>query len=272
MMRIFWCLKQSAMLIALLGLTACQAQKQAAPAEQARSDMDKLLNRAARNAEAGGNTSKSLALLRQVYRRNTDKPEAVLRYAKALRKADNAGRAIKILNDFLDRHETLDSLTRIRLNSELALSHLGQGNFDLGRKNAHAAIEAGEEHDESDIANAVAKAHHLLGIALDAQGQHKKAEKAFRNSMENWKGDPVPIMNNLALNLANQGHMDEAVKILKKARTTAPDRKIVERNLRILTTMNEEVSYNIPPPPPSKKPENPDRDGRDAKKDSTGDE
>jgi Flp pilus assembly protein TadD len=270
MMRIPGFLKQSAVLIALLGLTACQAQKKAGPDEKAQSQMSKLLSRAAQNAEASGNTKKSLAFLGQVYRRNSDKPEAALRYARALRKADKPGKAIEILQGFSDRHESLDSLTRIRINSELALIHLGKGNFHLGQKRAQAAINTGENHDDSDTAKTAAKAYHLLGVAFDAQGQHEKAEKAFRKGLKNWKGDPVPIMNNLALNLANQDNLDEAVKILKKARKTAPDRKIVERNLRILTTMNEEVAYNIPPPLPSKKPGTQHNHSRDTKKQSAG--
>ena len=259
------CLKFNAMLAILVSLGACQALKKAEPDASADQDMDKLLERAASNAQASGNTEKSLALLARVYQRNNNKPEAALRYARALRKTDQANMSADILDSFLERQDNVAELMRIRLHSELAMAHLSLGHFELGKQHAQRAIDTDEDADNGDIKSAAAKASHLLGIALDAQGQHERAENAFRTGLENWEGDPVPIMNNLALNLANQGHLDEAVKIIRKAKQTAPERKMVERNLRILTTMNEKVGYRIPPPSPAKKPEmgKPDIDKRD---------
>ena len=46
-------------------------------------------------------------------------------------------------------------------------------------------------------------------------------------------------MNNLALNLATQGFVDEAIEILERAQKISPDRIELERNLRIIRTLNE---------------------------------
>jgi Flp pilus assembly protein TadD len=50
-------------------------------------------------------------------------------------------------------------------------------------------------------------------------------------------------MNNLALNLASQDFLDEAVAILEKAQTIAPDRIEVERNLRIVRTLQQSARH-----------------------------
>ena len=97
-----------------------------------------------------------------------------------------------------------------------------------------------------------ARAYHYLGIALDAQGKHPEAEKAFRKGLDMWQGDPTPIMNNLALNLSSQGYLDEASEILEKARAVSPNRLEVERNLRIITALRQ--SENPTTPKPRKKP------------------
>ena len=82
-------------------------------------------------------------------------------------------------------------------------------------------------------------AYHMLGIALDAQGEHQPAEDAFRKGLEFWQGDPAPILNNLGLNLAAQGFLDEAAEVLRKALATSPNREEIERNLRIVSALRE---------------------------------
>jgi len=82
---------------------------------------------------------------------------------------------------------------------------------------------------------------------------HEEAERAFRKALDLWEGDPTSIMNNLALNLASQGHLDEAAEILQKARDVSPNRTEIERNLRIVTALQQ--SNGIPVPKPKKKPE-----------------
>jgi outer membrane biosynthesis protein TonB len=46
-------------------------------------------------------------------------------------------------------------------------------------------------------------------------------------------------MNNLALNLASQNKLDQAIDMLKKAKEISPGRVEIERNLRIVSTLQE---------------------------------
>jgi Flp pilus assembly protein TadD len=79
---------------------------------------------------------------------------------------------------------------------------------------------------------------------LDSKGKHVEAERAFRKGLDIWEGDPIPIMNNLALNLASQNNLEEAYEILMRAKTIAPNRIEVERNLRIVKALIETHNYD----------------------------
>jgi Flp pilus assembly protein TadD len=92
-----------------------------------------------------------------------------------------------------------------------------------------------------------------MGTALDAQGRHQDAEVAFREGVDNWQGDPAPILNNLALNLASQGRLEQSLEILRKAKKISPHRIEIERNLRIISTLQETAGPT--PPAPRIKPE-----------------
>ena len=74
---------------------------------------------------------------------------------------------------------------------------------------------------------------------MDAQKKHQAAEVAFREGLEHWQGDSTPILNNLALNLASQGHLEEALSLIEKAQQLSPSRMDLERNRRIIATLIE---------------------------------
>ena len=88
--------------------------------------------------------------------------------------------------------------------------------------------------------------------------KYKESETAFRRSLDLWTGeDKVPVMNNLALNLAAQGATDQALTILYQAQKLQPDKKEIERNIRIIRTLSESPTLTFPkkPFPESKLPE-----------------
>ena len=89
---------------------------------------------------------------------------------------------------------------------------------------------------------------------MDAQGKHPEAERAFRKALDYWQGDPTTVMNNLALNLASQEFLDEAIEILNKAKAISPDRIEVERNLRIVMALQQSSGHRSAPKP-KKKPD-----------------
>lgn len=231
----------------VLGLAACilvsgctTTSASHSPDEASRSDkIDSALERAAMSSAASGYKGQNLSYLEKIYKRKSDDPEAALNYAAALREADYLNRAAMVLSPFAD-----DASTPAAMKTEFSAIQLAMGNNVIAEEYAQKAII----QDEKDF-----RAYHYLGISLDAQGHHKEAERALRKGLDYWEGDPTTIMNNLALNLASQGFLDEASEILLKAQAIAPNRVEIERNLRIITALKQ--SESVPPPKPKEKPE-----------------
>ena len=226
--------------IALTGLGACQSTPGSGPAAGL-----KGFDHRNSASSAGGYSDRAMQILKNDYKQDPSDPKAALAFAKALRFTDSPRKALIILQGFVENPDVAgDNYSAIL--TEKAKSHLGLGSFRRAESLAQRAVDTQDQE--------AAQAYHILGIALDAQGKHEMAENAFRKGLEKWSGDPVPIMNNLALSLAAQDYSEEAIAILKKAQETDPGRRKIERNLRIVRALNETVSYDIPAPRPSRKP------------------
>ena len=213
-------------------LAACVTTAQKEMPEDQDAQISAALERAVASTRSKSN--KSLALLENAYKRNSEDEAAALEYAAALRRENYTNRAAIVLAPFAN-DESSTSATK----AEYAAIQLAQGSNAAAEEYAQNAIL----QDETNY-----QAYHYLGIALDAQGSHKEAERAFRKGLEHWEGNPTAIMNNLALNLASQGFLDEASEILQKALAVAPDRLEVERNLRIITALQQSHGYTAPKP------------------------
>lgn len=219
-------------------MTACQTTQPQSAQQIQTGKIDAALDRAAASANARGYSEQSLPILEKSYKRNSNNENAALVYATALRHADYLNRAAIVLAPFANS-DTSSSVTK----TEYAAIQLAQGNYAAAEQFSQKAIIQDEKNFE---------AFHYLGIALDAQGMHKEAERSFRKGLELWQGDPTTIMNNLALNLTSQGFLDEAEAILEKALAIAPHRIEIERNLRIVRALKESGGYAAPKP--EKKP------------------
>lgn len=219
-------------------VTACQSATTTSPKADRNDKIDAALQRAAVSSERSGYSGRSLSFLETRYKRNVDDEQAAIDYAAALRKNDYLNRASIIIAPFAN-----DPKSSSAAKNEYAAIALAQGQYAEAEKYAQKAIL----QDDSNY-----RAFHHLGIALDAQGEHEKAERAFRKGLELWEGDPTTIMNNLALNLASQEHLDEAAEILQRAQAVSPGRREIERNLRIITALQQ--SNGIPVPKPGMKP------------------
>lgn len=206
-------------------LSGCQTTQATQDRDARSSTINAALERAAYQAASRGEDESSLQLLEQMYKRNVNDPASAMKYASALRRLDYLNRAAIVLRPFAS---AADATTEVK--NEFAAIQLAQGNYSTAEEFAQQAIVMDSENY---------KAYHHLGIALDAQNMHKEAERAFRKGLDHWQGDPTPIMNNLALNLATQGHTQEAKAILEKALSVAPDRIELQRNLRIVSTLEE---------------------------------
>ncbi len=202
------------------------------------SAIDRAMERALNKAEAAGNKQEVLLTLSQVHKRNLDNPIVATRYARALREDDQVNEAVRVLIPFVTPpNDNIDAIT------EMSMVQLSAADYKEAETYANKAIDANHKN---------ARAYLALGTALDAQQKHEDAENAFRQGVKHWKGDASPILNNLALNLASQGHLKEALSLLEKALKESPNRLELERNRRIISTLLEttdETVINAPPKP-----------------------
>lgn len=214
---------------AMLNLAACQttgSDKSAADLakQQQSAKIDAAIDKALAEGGEVNLTGALLALERQ-YKRDSQNPDTAYKYAKALRQSDYANRASIVLTPFAKQPDSAPHIL-----SEMSSIELALGKFKSAETYAQQAVMKNPQ-DYIAFQN--------LGIALESQEKHEAAERAFRKGLETWKGDPTPIMNNLALNLATQGYIDEAIQILEKAKALSPDRIEIERNLRIVRALGE---------------------------------
>ena len=203
------------------------------------SAIDNAMENALKQAEAGGSQQEILATLAQVHARNPKDPIVATRYGRALQADDQINAAERILEPF-----TKGASKNVEAVTEMAMVQLTLGNFKKAEVYAQQAKEIKPKN---------ARAYLAMGTAQDALGRHQAAEISFREGLKNWQGDPAPIMNNLALNLASQGHLEESLAMIKKAQKLSPGRMELERNRRIIATLLE--TTGTPPPAPNKKPD-----------------
>lgn len=212
-----------------IALGACQTTAEQSAAYDRANKLDRVLAGAAHNASMSGNVEQKLSIMENRYKRNSTNPEIATEYANALRQSDYLNRASIVLSPFV-RDEDAPPYVK----NEYTAIQLALGNYSIAEDYAQQVIMK----DENNF-----RAFQNLGVALDAQGMHEEAERAYRKGLEFWEGDPTSIMNNLALNLASQGYVDEAKEILEKAQAIAPNRLEIERNLRIVSTLQETARW-----------------------------
>lgn len=208
-----------------LTLSACAGTP---PSQEAK------LNTALESAARG--SKQSLSYWEKAYERDTKNPENALHYATALREAGRLNRAALVIEPLAQKKGQDNSAVLTEYASILA----AMGRYEEAQTYAEKAIA---------ITPASGQAHHVLGIALDAQGKHPEAEKAFRTALGNWNGNAATVLNNLGLNLASQGFVDDALETLRKAAALDPDRTEIERNIRIVTALQ------ATPPSPGASPQ-----------------
>lgn len=226
---------------ACLALAACASSTQKVQPSGSKYDakINAAIERAAQAARDDGEESSSVALMERLYRRDPKNPENTAKFAHALRQAGELDKAELILKPFATASDAGTDVL-----AEYAALNLSLTKYPLAENYARKAVA----EDEKNF-----RAWQILGIALDGQGRYKDAETAFRKALDLWQGDPIPVMNNLALNLTNQERLDEALEIMQRAKAAAPNRVEVERNLRIIRTLNESADGR-PAPKPTEKP------------------
>lgn len=185
--------------------------------------------------QRGGTSGpESLSSIERLYKQDSNNPNLAVRYARALRENGRMTRAAMVLNPLIENPKT----KTVGVITEFAAVQASMGNYEAAEKHARAAVV----QDQNS-----AEAYHVLGIALDAQGFNKQAEVAFRKALDNWSGDPSPVLNNLGLNLAAQGFLDESISTLRRAAALAPNKTEIERNLRIVQALQVQPGTNTAP-------------------------
>jgi len=195
--------------------------------------VDAALQRASTEGQTGG-APESLASIERLYKQDSSNPNLAVRYARALRDNGRMTRAAMVLNPLIENPKTKTG----GVVTEYAAVQASMGNYEQAEKYARSAILMDQNS---------AEAYHVLGIALDAQGFNKQAEVAFRKALDNWSGDPSPVLNNLGLNLAAQGFLDESISTLHRAAALAPNKVEIERNLRIVQALQVQPGTNTVP-------------------------
>ena len=201
--------------------------------------IDKAMQTALANAEASGNTKEIIATLAQIHSRNPNDAIIATRYARALRESDQINKAQSILRPFVN-----GETPNVEAVTEMAMTQLSLGNYQSAKDYALQSTAIDSKN---------ARGYLALGTAQDALNDHENAEISFRQGLRNWKGDPSPILNNLALNLASQGHLEESLSLLERAVKISPKRMELERNRRIIATLLE--TSGAPAPAPYRKPD-----------------
>lgn len=240
----FPALSLTALLMMTASLTACGSKTPDADIS-GKNTPAVMLPKQASNADIlYGENRDNLITIEAMYQRNKSDPMNAARYGKALREAGQMKQAKAVLLPVSDNKDV-----GTLVNTELSAIYLADGDFSKSEAAARKAVK-------QDGANY--RAWRNLGNALDAQEKYVEGETTFRRSMEIWTGeDKVPVMNNLALNLAAQGYTDQALTLLYQAKKMDPNRVEIERNIRIIRTLSEPPTFakDKKPFPQSKVPE-----------------
>lgn len=215
---------------ASLTMAACQPATYQSQQDDRTAAIDSALARASDRGVVA-NSGESLAAMERAYSGNSDDPAVATKYAKALRDAGRLNRAAVVLTPFAQD----SSLKSEAVKTEFASIQAAMGNYKEAENYARQAVLLNPD---------IGQPYHVLGTALDAQGYHDQAEVAFRRALEHWQGNPATVLNNLGLNLASQGFLDEAVDVLRKAQAADPQRPEIERNLRIVTTLQQNAGFH----------------------------
>ncbi|MGM0421560.1 MAG: tetratricopeptide repeat protein [Pseudomonadota bacterium] len=222
-----------------LALAGCEAHIDGQPTARQSENTEttnERLETAAKQAITDGNTDEALISYEKLYRQDSRDPQTALNYAYVLRKTGNAERAVLVLAPFVDAK---DKKSADPVDPLILLEH-ASSTLEMGRfKEAEGLLQ--DMLDSPDTVELDPQILNLIGVSMDAQGMHTVAEEYYREALEAWQGQPITVMNNLALNLTHQGYFDEALTLLRKAYVMAPERDIIAANIDLVTDLHKNI-------------------------------
>ena len=210
------------------------------------------LSTAAANAIAEGKTNEALIIYERLYTKthtgfflsdDVTNRDIAINYAQLLRRTGKVQRALDILAPFMKNHGSRS--WQNYKPDPIVLNEYAAGNIEIGKfKRAEKLLR--QVLKDEDAVTSYADAYNLLGIILDANGQHKEAEQSFKQALNNWKGDKTSVMNNLGLCLASQGMFDESLMTLRQALVIAPQKQEIASNIQMVTGLRKSVVPTAP--------------------------
>lgn len=204
-------------LVLALSVAGCQTHS---------ANPDPTHTRALLAAQSDGFT-KPLAYYEKRWAENKKDPYIATDYAKALRHNDQAQRALTMLARYAKASDA-----PVEAIVEFAADSAATGNYVSALHYAEVAVEKDPTNPHAQM---------IYGIALDATGEHTRAEAAHREALKYWAGDPAVLLSNLALSLAHQGFLDQALDTMREAHSLSPEREDIARNVDILTELHHNV-------------------------------
>lgn len=182
------------------------------------------------------NAVEAMALYERLYARNTGEKTIAIKYAEALRKAGYPKQAVTILSPIVNLKMNPDAGAL----SEYAAASIESGDF----KRAEKVIDRILKLDGKEAKKYKARANHYKALILSAKGEHKVAEGYYGKALDEWSGDPAVVMNNLALNLAEQGDFEGAIAMLKQASDISNDASLVKNNIKLVNNLRAKLEKN----------------------------
>ena len=212
----------------LIALTACAG---GATHDSKGKNTAKTGNDAVISAIKSGDIKQSLELSEKAYKDDPQDSMAALNYATALRMAGRETQAKLILKEFSEKPGA--SADVLNESARIALS---EGQYKRGLATALNATQLYKDNAES---------WNVLGMAYDASDKLKDAEAAYRKSIELGPKNKAAVLNNLALNLTLQEHLDKALPLIEEALTLEPDRREYKRNRAMIRAMYSQVYHTV---------------------------
>ncbi|MBI3440772.1 MAG: tetratricopeptide repeat protein [Proteobacteria bacterium] len=206
---------------------------------------EERLSTAAETAIAEGKTEQALAFYEKLYAdphsislgtNHYRDYDIALNYAQLLRKTGRAQQAAEVLSPFAEtRYGKIKGDAEPIVLNEFAAIQIDLGEFKKAETILNGVLE------DNRTRKFYADAYNLMGIALDAQGQHKEAEQSLRQALSMWRGDPASVMNNLAVCLASQGLFDEAIVTLRQALIMSPRKQEIAHNIQLVSELRQSL-------------------------------
>ena len=208
-------------LCAVAGLAACAGQADNNKASNA--VIDEMSRSAALAADSSRDYEAAAGNWNILFQRHPEDLSLALNLARDLRYSGHLQQAIDVAAPFIDQHGPSAEML-----AELGKDYLAANRLGLAERTLRQAAEAAPK--DWRILSA-------LGVAVDYQGDHAKAQEAYVRALSNSPDNPV-LLNNLGLSQAQNGQLSEALATLRRAADQPAATAQVRQNLALIEALS----------------------------------